>query len=382
LFAKNTWSKFTLFLLAGALCLAALVMHSNPAVSSETSTGGKTVLTFLTYNLWHGLNPVGYAKFEEYETPAGREDRLQGFLAQARALDPDVIFLQEVNPAPVLAKRIAKELGYDYVAIVDNAGLKIGSVGMPSNLRSGLAIVARKNLNLKGLGHKKLSGGQGRASAFFSIQLSEFRYAHAAQITVNGKDVLLVNTHLHHGLEVTADLELAMGELVAKGTISQEYSDEAIRTGKGATKRRQGELKNAIALAKSVGMMNRPMLFAGDFNASPDAKELMWLKNDLGFVSVTKDDDPATRIYTWDPDKNQNSHLAAEFKPANEYEEFLKQYLVKRVVLTQRRLDYIFYRNVTDNIQVIESGLFGDTPYKEKMASDHFGIWAKVEIGE
>ena len=141
------------------IVLAGIFVALIPAESAAEMKRDR--LTVLNYNIWHGLNPTSALRFDEFETRERREARLAGFLEQARALDPDIIFLQEVNPAPDRSKGIARALGYDRVFLVDNAGIKIGSLGLPTNLRSGLAILAKKDQGLKKLGGRKLAGTLG-----------------------------------------------------------------------------------------------------------------------------------------------------------------------------------------------------------------------------
>ena len=104
---------------------------------------------------------------------------------------------------------------------IDNAGLKIFSLGLPTNLRSGLAILAKKGLGLKKLGARKLSGHPGGCSRVGSFQFHEFRYALAAGVRVQDTDLLLMNTHLHHGLAPTPELTGALDQLVTRGEITR-----------------------------------------------------------------------------------------------------------------------------------------------------------------
>ena len=362
------------------IVLACIFVALIPAESAAEMKRDR--LTVLNYNIWHGLNPTSALRFDEFETRERREARLAGFLEQARALDPDIIFLQEVNPAPDRSKGIARALGYDRVFLVDNAGIKIGSLGLPTNLRSGLAILAKKDLGLKKLGGRKLSGSLGSCSRFFSFQYNEFRYLLAAAVTVQGRRVLLLNTHLHHGLEVTPEIEQALDDLVAGGQVTRERADEVIAVTNRASERRSGELARAVAFAEGLGLGNTPALFAGDFNATPGAPELTRLIDTVGFQSVTCDDDPDGLLLTWDTKRNPNTGFVAGFKPVNEFESFIMDHL-KPVVLGQsRRLDYIFHHGLEGFMEVGEAALFGDEPAGEILCSDHFGLYAVFGLVE
>ena len=368
------------YLAIGFLFLVFSMVSTGCGESKSGAVAVSDELSVVTFNLWHGLNPTGAFKFDEYDKPGEKDARLNLFLEQARAVDPDILFLQEVNPVPGMSKRIARELGYDVVFIADNAGMKIGPVGLPVNLRSGLAILAKKGLQLKGLGGKKLSGPFGSCGRFFSFQFLEFRYVQAAIVIFKNQKILLLNTHLHHGLEVTEEFRGIIDQLIKDGKITQGEAQEAIKTGQGASERRRGELSTALKFAQRFDLQNLPVLFAGDFNASPNAPELVWLRQQNGFYSVTRDDDPQNLIYTWDPKSNSHTLLAADFTPANAFEEFIKKHFSKQVVDDRRHLDYIFIKDGSVKFEVVDSGLFGDKPKAERMASDHFGIRAILKF--
>ncbi|MDP8256331.1 MAG: endonuclease/exonuclease/phosphatase family protein [Candidatus Alcyoniella australis] len=370
--------RFSLGVAALALALSLL-----PVGCASPPDGGEMdrTLTVIDYNLWHGLNPVGLLKFDEFETPAERELRLEGFLAQARALQPDLIFLQEVNPVPGLSARIADELGMQRVFQVGNSGIKIGSLGPPINLRSGLAILAAPQLHLEKLDGCKLSGSTGRCGPWLSIQTGEFRYALVARVEINGRELMLINTHLHHGMEIDQQVRQGLDELVDKGTITREQADAALAEVALASQRRRSEIERALDCAADAGLdQSTPVLFAGDFNASPDAPELTWLKSHLGFASVTDDSDPQNLLYTWDPQRNSNTLFVSDFKPPSDGEGLIFAHLGQTLVHQRRRLDYIFTRSTGSLLEPRESGLFADQPRNGTMSSDHFGVFAKFEI--
>ena len=365
------------FFLAGIILGLGVFSLSCEGNSNGTLAGAaRERLVVLTYNMWHGFNPDGKFRFSEYETEAQREARLQCFYHYARQLDPDLLFLEEVNPAPGRAKRIARDLGYDYTFVIDNAGIKIGSLGIPTNLRSGLAILAKKDLRLRGLGGRKLSGPFGWISRWCSLQTEEFRYALAAEVFVNGRRILLMGTHLHHGPEADAEIRAAVAQLAAQGKITRERADGVIADFNLASKRRRRELECAISFARELGLDNSPALFAGDFNASPDSAELAWFKRDLGFQSVTNDDDPANMLMTWDYQRNPNTHFFADFVPVNQFEPAVMDIVQPIIVKQTNRLDYIFYRGFDGFFAVREAGLFADQAFEARMCSDHFGIYA------
>lgn len=363
-----------LLLISGLAAGWVLGMRDQPAC--EPDAVERQRFTAVTYNLWHGLNPVGLRRFAEYESPAQREARLQGFLEQTRALAPDVIFLEEVNPAPALSRRLARELGYDAVFAVDNAGLKLGALGLPTNLRSGLAILAKKDLGLRRVGARKLSGPFGWAGRWSSVQLKEFRYALGATIRLNDRPVLLLQTHLHHGPEADANVRGALQRLVADGVITAARADEIVAVFNLASQRRRDELGRALAWIEAEGLGAYPTLFAGDFNASPDAPELRWLQTVQGFRSTT--DGSGEPLMTWDYQRNPNTHFFDDFVPVNVFEPAVMAAVQPAIVTATKRLDYIFHRG-WDDWHVIRAGLFADQPVDGRFCSDHFGIFTVFE---
>ncbi|MDP8223625.1 MAG: endonuclease/exonuclease/phosphatase family protein [Candidatus Lernaella stagnicola] len=337
-------------------------------------------LTVVTYNMWHGLNPTGLIMFEEQETTADRDRRMRGFYHHVRALNPDIIFLQEVNPAPGLSRRLAADLGYDHTFIVDNAGVKIGAFGPPFNFRSGQAILAKPDLHLQALGGTKLSGKFGWAAWHSSLQFSEFRDAVAAAVTVNQRRVLLMGLHAHHGPEADREIQEGLDELEAAGVIDSARRQEILSKFAQASVRRRGELEKALAFASRIGMDRGPVLFAGDFNASPDSPELMWLKNEQQFASVTADEDPASLLITWDHRRNLNTHYFHDFVPVHIFEPDVMRVLNPLVVTGSKRIDYVFHRGFGESYRVVEAGLFGEELFEGHYASDHFGVYAVFHI--
>jgi len=104
-------------------------------------------LKIITINTWCGLDFQVVIKMGEYETPERKEARFDILLEQLRAIKPDVIFLQEANPIGKYSARLADSLDFDEIHQVFNAGIKFGSVGIPSNLKYGNTILANKKYN-------------------------------------------------------------------------------------------------------------------------------------------------------------------------------------------------------------------------------------------
>src|SRR4051812_38490295 len=128
-------------------------------------------MKLITYNVWHGLNGSGILKFGELEPAGRRTERIHYQLRNLQQLDPDILFLQEMNPVMELSRQFARVLGMSVVSQIDQTGIKILEGGFPSNLQSGLSILAKRKWNLKKVGGIKLSGRRGFVSPFLSLQL-------------------------------------------------------------------------------------------------------------------------------------------------------------------------------------------------------------------
>lgn len=131
-------------------------------------------LKVLTINVWSGLDYSGTFSFGEYETDERRELRFKALLEQIKKLDPDVILTQETNPIVRFSSRLAKELNFDEIHQVCNAGIKFGPFGIPSNMKEGIAIFARKGLSLTEYDVWKLSGSFGFYLANYTERTKEF----------------------------------------------------------------------------------------------------------------------------------------------------------------------------------------------------------------
>jgi hypothetical protein len=166
------------------------------------------VFKVLTYIALHGL-ATGRFGVSPGEAPEQNESRFQLLLAQLAHERPDVVFLQEVNPLPQRAERYVfalKERGLDYAQVhqVDACGMRATeSAALFTELNNGLAILAKRELELQKLMGLKLSGDLGRCQSTAGFRLGELRYGLIAEIRMpgSGERYLVASTHLHSGFE-------------------------------------------------------------------------------------------------------------------------------------------------------------------------------------
>ena len=197
---------------------------------------------FLTYNLWHGLSPASPLAFAALE-PKGRRDlREAEQIRLFQELKPDLCFFQEVNPVFPRVQTLTRQTGMSAVLQPDLVGLKLFGLGLPVNLHSGLVILAAKSLGLKKLAGVSLSRpGTHWVHNWGSWQLKEERFALFAEAMLpNWGRVLIVNTHLHHGLEATPDFESKLQKIAKELDVDEQIIDELhARLSKGSARRLQ-----------------------------------------------------------------------------------------------------------------------------------------------
>ncbi len=164
--------------------------------------------TVVTWNAWHGLD-TGEFWVTPTESPQENQARLQHQIAQLAVAQPDVIFLQEVNPLPERALAYVeglkkKGLTYRQVHQVDACGIRRrGGPGLIPGLNNGLVILAKEALRLQKLDGLKLSGELGQCESRSGYQLEELRYGLIAEITMPGTTMkyLVVSVHCTRALK-------------------------------------------------------------------------------------------------------------------------------------------------------------------------------------
>jgi len=326
-----------------------------------------TSLRVLNYNLWHGLNGAGFIKFRELE-PEGRRIRRQKVqLEQLKALDADLIFLQEVNPLYSRSTEIAQALSMDYIAQYDQAGMRVFGLGLPFNLKTGLSILARPELMLTRHRGTKLSGGFGFCRKYLSFQYAEFRYALQGCVHFNGEIIQVINTHLHHGPVMSRAL---MDEL---NVFFKKYPKAnrglVLQSLERATQRRSQEVETLIR-----NLIPGPQILAGDLNVEPDDLILEELAQ-AGFYDVFKN----IPVLTWDSEHNRENHeFSRELKlPVSNFGFNDLEHLLKNYDSRRRRVDYIL---CTRELSAEDQKLVLNQPTDGLIGSDHFGLLTTLTL--
>lgn len=384
-------------------------------------------LTLITYNLWHGLSGEGTLRFGELEPTAHRLEREQAQEQYFEGVKADIVFLQETNPLDVRMARFAKIFNAVADGQIDSSGVKLESAGLPLNLYSGLttyALAEFQPIHRKSL---KLSGSSIQ-NEWFSIQFKEARYALLTECIhpAIGR-ILLVNVHLHHGLERTKSLmvrvldwrkRFAGGSGDSSGVISSK-SLRIVETKLAAgDRRRQEEVERLLEYLDGLRNRYHMIIMAGDFNASPESDvhskikaagfEDLWLKKHgkTGSSSAGKTgrqasvtESPANKNdvsqgYTFNSETNLNHRFNAKFKlPENwdalklsgaAHDELRK--IIMEHESRPRRIDYLYVKSTSPvSVQSIE--MLGPHEGAETVAaharvelSDHFGLRAVIRV--
>ena len=375
--------KKNLLLFLTASALTAGGCDRFPELSEPPDQRQPISLKVISYNLWHGLGSKGYFKREDLEPDGHKEARFQEQIRLLKKAAPDILFLQELNPAASRSEEMAEALGMIAVFQRTNCGMELFGGGFPVNLNVGIAILVRPPLSLKRIMGQKLSGPGGFCGKGFSFQYAEFRFA-LFGLAYHEKygSFLLANTHLHHGAEWSPQVREQLEAWKKSGALSASQTEELKEEIDKSGRRRGQELENMFSKISEIQAHYEglPLILAGDFNATVESPiyktivETHKLKDTAGAGS------PAP--YTWDPEQNKKNHQYAEKfgisvpafgKP--EVEKFFKNY-DKR----QRRIDYIF---VSPEIEVQSHSLFASQPNAAGLiASDHFGVLVTLGLHE
>lgn len=318
-------------------------------------------LKFLTINVWSGLTYKGAFTVKTYETKEQRAFRYGILVNELKKLEPDVISVNEANMLPGYARRLARDLDYDFVFDVGLGGVRLGPVGLPTNLREGDVILAKRHLNLSLVGARGLSGGY--AGNFASFHFKDSTQIVAAKITVGKREVLVCSTHWHAS-EFAGNSNLK--SLVDRYTNNDLDGEQILSKISDAIEGRVIRLEEARKTIEYIDEIaaELPVVLMGDFNALPRSDELMVLQ-EAGFAdSWSRNRTPG---YTWDEVGNTNilKYMAAENPGA---------------APRRDRIDYIFFKG--DGMSLVSSRVVLDKTVYDVHPSDHYGVLSEISISE
>ena len=334
----------------------------------------------ITLNCWHGLNPVGVLRFAAMEPPERKEQRMRLQERILRESGADFLFLQEVSPTRARAKELAKVLGYDQIHQGDQQGLKVAGFGIPANLDNGIALLARPQWRMHTRQIVKLSGPPGFVSDFLSVQAAEFRFAILASVECEGRRLLLVDLHLHHGVQMTEAFAAELGRWQDGGLLTAGEQAQIESVLAAAERRREDEMRILLAAVQAFATGHDGVILAGDLNSTDEG--IAWrMLLDAGFVDCFAERRGRDPGFTWDPSLNvENQSYARKFAlPVPSFGRDQVKSLHTRHDQRRRRIDFIFCSNSLRS-SLHDALLFAAHPVDGLFASDHFGVAAEWEI--
>ncbi len=394
-------------------------------------------LTLITYNLWHGLSGEGTLRFGELEPEQHRLEREQAQEQYFSHQHADIYFFQETNPLDVRMARFSKILNAAADGQIDSSGVRLETAGLPLNLYSGLTTYTSSQLQSIHYKSLKLSGSSIQ-NEWFSIQLKESRYALFTECLhpVLGR-ILLVNLHLHHGLERTRALSLRVLEWKRKFNPSARAVADIDSKLNSGDRRRKSEIECLLKNLSALKSRYPIIVMAGDFNASPDSEihelirgfgfEDLWEKagggaREGGSHAKTKTAGEEAQHhangFTYDGQRNVNHRFNAKFKLPEDWDAIDAPLLAKdefrKIIMDQeaqpRRIDYLYVKSSAMPVHVKSMEVLGPHVHSAQGAasskvnpsvradietsvgvepsndrgielSDHFGLKAKIHFG-
>jgi endonuclease/exonuclease/phosphatase family metal-dependent hydrolase len=346
-------------------------------------------MRFLSFNIWHGLTPSSLLAFDALEVAGRRKLRQDLQIQTLKEIKPDIAFLQEVNPIVSRSKELARALSMSHCVQPDLVGTKFLGFGFPYNLNSGLAIMSDERWGLKKVRGLSLTRpGSHLVQTFASWQLKEERFALLSEVMVpKWGRVLLVDTHLHHGLESSPEFEKSLLVAADELELSESAMAELQSRLKAATDRRMHEIQVLLDAVRAVENRYEVVVMGGDFNCTPDSPVAELLRS-AGFRDAWVEGGEGPGL-TFDGSVNVANHrLQAIFPLTLIVEDLSFSTRVKETLLAlarkqerrPRRIDYLWFRSHSLNIEVRRAQMVGLPDENGLAPSDHFGVSADLEI--
>ncbi len=316
-------------------------------------------ISVATVNAWSGLTHQGLLGVREYEDPATRSFRFDLLANGLLELRPDVIALQEANPLPRYAERISAVLPtYDVLSRVRQAGVRIGPVGLPANLREGEVILAHPARMIENSVARQLVGpGAGNIAAF---QLGAGSHLFGARIRAGGRAVHVFTTRWTPSPQADPERLVEIVGRYASGYIpGSELSSIVSRAVEGAERRRREARETVAHINELAG--REPVILMGSFFALPTSEEIRILR-EAGFIDLWEVAGPASG-FTFDATTNANIIRHGLASHPDE----------------RTRYDYIFIRG--DGLVPEQIRMIFNTPTYGVHASAHYGLYATIRVG-
>ncbi|MBN1574649.1 MAG: endonuclease/exonuclease/phosphatase family protein [Deltaproteobacteria bacterium] len=333
------------------------------------------------YNVWFGLDGNGTFKIGEYEDKATRCKRFDLLVSGLMKLNPDVIGIQEANELPGYARRLARKIGYSAVWKVGNSGLKLFGFGIPVNFTEGDAVLAMSNHNLEFLGARRLSG-KGIQRDYLSVHTKEVRNVMATKVVIDGRPLIVFNTHTHFSLIMDETWTNKLEDMVIEGNITREEKDAILAEMEESHERTESDVMNLTAFVKEITKKyDYPYVIMGDFNTTKNSPAIQKMIADLGLLDPYELMNPGADGFTWDSVKNPNTAFdgSQRWADGKTLKDPLSRLEAQFDLETPRRIDFIFLSSHFRPEDIKSSRLIFNEPVDGVFVSDHFGVEVILE---
>ncbi|RPH96805.1 MAG: hypothetical protein EHM72_14265 [Calditrichaeota bacterium] len=340
----------------------------------------QVALRVLDINVWSGLDYKGNLKMGEYEIASVREKRFKALVEQIKELKPDIIGIHEANKLPNFVLRLGDEIGFQVFYHVGLGGIRLGALGLPSNLREGDAILVQRHLYAEFIGRKQLSGGY--VGNWASFHFSDATQILAIKIVLNNMPLFVFATHWHASLTGSPEIMAKASELLQNNETNETEFQNLLADIENGRQWRLSESEKTIDfIRRKAG--DHPFILMGDFNAESNSQEISRLIQ-YGMVDTYSFFNQDTLGYTWDPNENLNQkiyYLEDQFPPCgirliDKMERYSK--------FISKRIDYIFIGPallISSNLVSVQSSQVVMKKIIDGVhASDHFGIFTVLNI--
>ncbi|MFP4012123.1 MAG: endonuclease/exonuclease/phosphatase family protein [Spirochaetaceae bacterium] len=335
-----------------ALLLACFVLVRDAAAETVD-----TSISVVTINAWSGLEEGGFFARGRLEEPPARRFRLKLLAEELAALDADVVTVGEANPLEEVTARLSEATGAGAVSHMAEGGVRIGAVGLPTNLRLGDLILAPEETQPTLVLRRTISGGYvGRSVSF---QTGETNQVLGTVLELDGRRVYVFHTRWHESPFAGRENLLRLVEAYREGTLpAEELVKRVERAVDGAERRLSEARRTVLAINEAAG--DAPVILTGSLNARPDSEEIGVL-TEAGFTDAFARAGSGAGA-TWDP--SRNAHIAENDLGPWDRDE-------------AARLDYIFVRGP---LEVREARVVLDEPTYGVYPSARFGVLTRIML--
>lgn len=315
-------------------------------------------ISIVTINAWPGLEEKGFLNCGEIETAEVRLFRQEVLTTGLAKLEADIISLNGINPAPAMAGEAAEALGMSADAWISKSGFRIGPVGLPMNLKTGDAILAREDLAAQFAGRKVLGGGiSNRTFTLFSRRGTQII---SSMVNIAGREVWIFTAEWSESIFSDREsLDFLLDSYLA-GDLEPELYAEAVKDAVDGAALRLTQAEETLAFINSTAG-EAPVVLCGSLNALPGSSEMKLLES-AGFTDVYAAAGRGSGN-TLDPKRNTNLSKIKGPLPAAGY-----------------RTDYILIRG--EGLKALSAELVFDEPVYGVYPSSRFGVKAVVRLSE